>query len=184
MGTYLMLNEKKMVSAERYQEARPKHRKEMAHTPGTDLFSSHVRETGPRTPRQELESFTLPEGFKIELFASEPQIDKPLNLAFDSRGRLWVSNTLEYPYPVGLEKKGRDTIRILEDTDSDGRSDKVTTFADGLNIPMGLYPYGDGVICFSIPNIWYLRDTDGDGRADLRQKLYGPLGYELSLIHI
>ena len=178
MGTYLMLNEKKIVSAERYQEARPKHRKEMAHTPGTDLFSSHVRETGPRTPRQELDSFTLPEGFKIELFASEPQIDKPLNLAFDSRGRLWVSNTLEYPYPVGLGKKGRDTIRILEDTDSDGRSDKVTTFADGLNIPMGLYPYGDGVICFSIPNIWYLRDTDGDGRADLRQKLYGPLGYE------
>ena len=51
---------------------------------------------------------------------------------------------------------------------------KITTFADGLNIPMGLYPYGDGVICFSIPNIWHLRDTDGDDRADSREILYGP----------
>ena len=178
MGTYLMLHEARQVTAGQYERARPKRRKEMAHTPGTHLFASHVRATGPRTPLSELDSFTLPEGFEVQLFASEPQINKPLNIAFDTRGRLWVSNTLEYPYPVGLEKKGRDSIRILEDTDSDGRSDKVTTFADGLNIPMGLYPYGDGVICFSIPNIWYLRDTDGDGRADRRQKLYGPLGYE------
>lgn len=178
MGTYLMLHEARQVTAGQYERARPKRRKEMAHTPGTHLFASHVRATGPRTPLSELDSFTLPEGFEVQLFASEPRIDKPLNMAFDTRGRLWVSNTLEYPYPVGLDKKGRDTIRILEDTDSDGRSDKVTTFADGLNIPMGLYPYGDGVICFSIPNIWYLRDTDGDGRADRRQKLYGPLGYE------
>ena len=178
MGTYVMLHEARQATAEQYGNARPKKRKEMAHTPGTNLFASHVRETGPRTPREELESFTLPEGFEVRLFASEPRINKPLNMAFDTRGRLWVSNTLEYPYPVGLDKKGRDTIRILEDTDFDGRSDKVTTFADGLNLPMGLYPYGDGVICFSIPNIWYLRDTDGDGRSDRREKLYGPLGYE------
>ena len=178
MGTYLMLNEAREVTAEQYHQARPKRRREMAHTPGTHLFSNHVRPTHPKTPAEELASFTFPEGFHVQLFASEPQINKPLNLAFDTRGRLWVSNTLEYPHPVGLEKKGRDTIRVLEDTDSDGRADKVTTFADGLNIPMGLYPYGDGVVCFSVPNIWYLRDTDGDGRADLRQKLYGPLGYE------
>ena len=178
MGTYLMLHESSKVTAAQFKAARPKRRREMAHTPGTHLFSSHVRETGPKTPAEELASFTLPEGFQVELFASEPQINKPLNIAFDTRGRLWVSNTLEYPYPVGLEEKGRDSIRILEDTDADGRADKVTVFADGLNIPMGLYPYGDGVVCFSIPNIWYLRDTDGDGRADRRQKLYGPLGYE------
>ena len=62
----------------------------------------------------------------------------------------------------------------MEDHDGDGKADKVTVFADELNIPIGLIPYGDGVICFSIPNIWYLRDTDGDDRCDKREVLYGP----------
>ncbi|MBW3539512.1 MAG: c-type cytochrome, partial [Planctomycetes bacterium] len=64
------------------------------------------------------------------------------------------------------------------DTDGDGRADSITTFADGLNIPIGLCPYQDGVICWSIPYIWRLRDTDGDGRADVRTQLYGPMGWE------
>ena len=72
MGTYLMLHQSTKVTPAQFEAARPKQRKEMAHTPGTHLFSSHVRETGPKTPREELESFTVPEGFQIELFASEP----------------------------------------------------------------------------------------------------------------
>jgi len=77
-------------------------------------------------------------------------------MAFDAKGRLWVTCTLEYPYPVEVGKPGRDYICILEDTDGDGRAEKVTRFAEGLNIPIGLYPYGDGVICYSIPNILVL----------------------------
>src|SRR5262249_12582873 len=79
--------------------------------------------------------------------------------------------------PVPLDKTGRDAIKILEDTDGDGRADKITTFAEGLNIPIGLYPYRGGCIAWSIPNIWSLQDTDGDGKADKREVLYGPFDY-------
>lgn len=140
-----------------------------------DPFASTIRPTEPLTPDQQLKTFQVPDGFKIELFAAEPQIQKPMNMAFDAAGRLWVSGSVEYPFAAAAGK-GRDTIRVLEDTDQDGRADKVTTFADGMNIPMGLYPYRDGVVVYSIPNIWFLRDTDGDGKCDERRVLYGPLG--------
>jgi putative heme-binding domain-containing protein len=143
-----------------------------------DPFAAAIRPTDPKTPEQEQASFHLPPGFKIELFAAEPQIQKPMNLAFDARGRLWVSGSTEYPYPAPGDRKGRDSIRILEDTDHDGRADKVTVFADGLSIPIGLYPYKNGAIAFSIPYISFFEDTNGDDRADRREDLYGPLGYE------
>lgn len=145
---------------------------------GQDTFSESVRSTDPLSPAEEAATFTLPSGFKIELFASEPDILKPLNMAFDDRGRLWVSQTIEYPYPVALNERGRDSIRILEDTDGDGRADRFTTFADGLNIPMGLYPFRDACIAFSIPHIWKFEDLDGDGVSDQRSKLYGPFGWQ------
>ena len=63
---------------------------------------------------------------------------------------------------------------MLEDTDGDGRYEKVTTFADGLNIPMGIYPWKGGCVAFSIPNIWHFEDTDGNGVCDKRTVLYGP----------
>ncbi len=139
-----------------------------------DPFASGVRDTEPLTPAEQQQSFRLPPGFSIQLVAAEPQIAKPMNLAFDARGRLWVSSSEEYPFAAPADRTPKDTIRILEDTNGDGRMDKVTTFADELNIPIGLYPYQDGVICFSIPNILFLRDTDGDGKADTREVLYGP----------
>ncbi|MCH8828459.1 MAG: HEAT repeat domain-containing protein, partial [Planctomycetes bacterium] len=140
-----------------------------------DPFAANIRPTKPLTPAEQLKTFHLPKGFEIQLFAAEPGIQKPLNIAFDARGRVWVSGSVEYPY-AAKAGKGRDTIKILEDTDGDGRADKITTFADGLNIPIGLYPYRDGVVVYSIPNILFLRDTNGDGKADRREVLYGPLG--------
>ncbi len=152
-----------------------------------------IRETEPLTPDAQLASMRVPEGFSIQLFAAEPMIQKPVNLASDSRGRLWVSSTAEYPFAAAKErwsdasgsrvKESRDAIKILEDTDGDGTADKVTDFADGLNIPTGVLPWHRpedkaGCIAFSIPNIWYFADTDGDDRADIRQVLFGPLGYE------
>ncbi len=138
------------------------------------IYGQGVRETQWRSPEQERDGFHLPPGFSIQLFASEPQISKPLNMAWDARGRLWITNTVEYPYPVEPDAVPRDSIKILEDTTGDGRADKITTFADGLNIPMGLLPVADGVICFSIPSIWHLRDTNGDDRVDERIELLGP----------
>lgn len=137
-------------------------------------YGEGVRPSDARTPEEERQGFHLPAGFIAELVASEPQISKPLNMAFDSRGRLWVTDTLEYPYQAPAGQPARDTLRILEDSDGDGKFERVTTFADNLNIPIGILPYGDGAICFSIPYIWYLRDTDGDGKCDQREKLIGP----------
>ena len=94
---------------------------------------------------------------KQKLVAAEPDIHKPLNLAFDERGRLWVTDSVEYPYAAPADK-GRDSIRILEDRNGDGRADVIKVFADGLNIPIGLYPYRDGVVAYSIPNISFIQD--------------------------
>ena len=139
-----------------------------------DPFALGVRTTEPVSPAEQLAAFSVPPGFTVDLISSEPDVAKPMNLAFDRKGRLWVSSSLEYPFAAAADQTPRDTIRILEDHDDDGKADKVTVFADELNIPIGLIPYGDGVICFSIPNIWYLRDTDGDDRCDKREVLYGP----------
>lgn len=152
-----------------------------------------VRETEALSPAEEQTKLQVPDGFEIQLFASEPMINKPINIAFDARGRLWVSSTVEYPYSADKTRwsdlqgthvnDSRDAIKILEDTDGDGKADKVTDFADGLNIPTGVLPWHKpehhaGCIAWSIPNIWYFADTDGDGKTDLREILFGPLGYE------
>lgn len=154
---------------------------------------SLVRDTEALSPEDELAAFTVAEGFEIRLFASEPMVNKPINLAIDSRGRIWVSSTVEYPYAASKDRwedaegsrvrDSRDAIKILEDRDGDGRADRVTDFADGLNIPTGVLPWrrdghAEGCIAWSIPNLWYFADTDGDGRADHREVLFGPLGYE------
>src|SRR5436190_3427814 len=105
-----------------------------------DPFSEGVRSTPWLSPEEEQKKFHLPPGFEIQLVASEPDLIKPINMAFDARGRLWVTVTREYPYPAPLDKPDRDAIKILEDMDGDGTADKITMFADGLNIPTGIYP--------------------------------------------
>lgn len=143
-----------------------------------DPFREFIRPTEPLSPHDALNAFTLPSEFEIQLVAAEPDIQKPLNMAFDIKGRLWLTDSSEYPYPVKPKTRGKDTIKILEDTNGDGRADKITTFAEGLNIPMGLYPYKNGVIAFSIPDIKFYEDTDGDDKADKVTKLFGPMGFE------
>ncbi|HKQ37395.1 MAG TPA: PVC-type heme-binding CxxCH protein, partial [Verrucomicrobiae bacterium] len=143
-----------------------------------DPFSEGVRSTPWLSPADEQKNFHLPPGFEIQLVAAEPDLIKPMNMAFDARGRLWVTVTREYPYPAPLDKPARDAIKILEDTNGDGKADKITTFADGLNIPTGIYPFNGGCIAWSIPNIWLFRDTNGDDKADTREVLFGPLGWE------
>src|SRR5436305_4912396 len=116
--------------------------------------------TEPLTPVKVRKEFHLPPGFEVQLVAAEPEIGKPMNMAFDAQGRLWLTQSREYPYAAPLDKPARDMIKVLSDFDANGRARKVTTFAEGLNIPIGLYPYKDGVIAFSIPNIYYFRDTN------------------------
>src|SRR5690348_2111634 len=130
-----------------------------------------------RTPEAERAALHVPPGFEVQLVAAEPGIDKPMNLAFDARGRLWVTHSREYPI-AAAPGTGRDRVSILEDTNGDGRADKFTVFADNLNIPIGIVPMRDGAIVYSIPNLYRLIDHDGDGRADERRVLYGPFDYD------
>ena len=145
-----------------------------------DPFAEIVRTTEPLTPADEQKTFHLPPGFKIQLVASEPEfIGKPINMAWDAKGRLWATISREYPFPVALDQKGRDVVKIFEDFDPEtGRARKVSTFVEGLNIPIGLYPYKNGVLVFSIPNVYYFQDTDGDGRADKSEIVMGKYGFD------
>ena len=138
-----------------------------------------VASTGPRTPEQERAGFHLPPGFEAQLVASEPLINKPMNLAFDDRGRLWVTSTVEYPYPAKAGTKARDRVFVLDDFGPDGLARKVTTFADGLNIPIGVLPIGggDSALVHSIPTIRKYTDADGDGKADRSEEMYSSFGF-------
>jgi putative heme-binding domain-containing protein len=133
-----------------------------------------------RTPDQERKALHVPPGFEIQLVAAEPEIQKPLNLAFDDRGRLWVTDTVEYPYPAKEGTRPRDTVKILSGFGPDGRARSIQTFADGLNIPIGVLPLpsANAALVHSIPDILLLRDKDGDGRADSSEVLYGVFGHD------
>ena len=150
--------------------------------------TSLVRNTEPLSPADEAKRFKLPPGFSAQLIASEPVINKPMNLAFDDKRRLWCTSSAEYPWavpkakwktPEGLLDSSKDKIIVFSDSDGDGVPDKPSVFADNLNIPIGVLPYQNGCIAWSIPNIWRLEDTDGDGKCDKRTVLFGPLGWEL-----
>ena len=162
--------------------ARPK-----ANAAPQDPFAENVRTTPWLKPEEERKTFHLPPGFEIQLVAAEPDINKPLNMAFDAAGRLWVTTSIEYPYAAPTNKPARDRLMIFENFGPDGRARKVTEFAGGLNIPIGIYPFYSRskdassitwkCIVWSIPHIWLMEDTDGDGKADKREVLYGPFDH-------
>jgi putative heme-binding domain-containing protein len=118
----------------------------------------------PYSPEEAIEAMTVPPGFSVELVAAEPDIVNPIAMTFDDRGRIWVTESLEYPRKE--PGPGRDRVKVLEDTDGDGRADQVTVFAGGLNIPTGIATGYGGAWVLNAPDLLFLRDTDGDGRAD------------------
>src|SRR4051794_14495874 len=95
-----------------------------------DPFAEYVRSAPPKAPADEQKTFHLPEGFEIQLVAAEPEIGKPMNLAFDSRGRLWVSDTHLYPFPAKPDAPRKDALKVIE-LGEDGHASKITTFAEG-----------------------------------------------------
>jgi len=144
---------------------------------GTAVLSQtrpHVVPEGPLSPEEQLAKFHVPPGFEIELVASEPEIHSPLSINFDNRGRLWVTDTIEYPTPP--KGPGRDALKVFEDGDGDGRYDTMTTLVDGLSMPTGAEPIPGGAIVFSVPSIFGCYDTTGDGRIDQRRILYTEFG--------
>jgi putative heme-binding domain-containing protein len=124
----------------------------------------------PTTAEESLAMMQTADGFAVSLFASEadfPELAKPVQIAFDARGRLWVCTMPSYPQLVPGETPD-DKVLILEDTDGDGRADRRTVFAAGLYLPTGLELGDGGAYVAQQPNLMFLQDTDGDDRADRR----------------
>lgn len=128
----------------------------------------------------ELKAFKVDPRFEVSLFASEemfPDLAKPIQMRWDTRGRLWVSCSTTYPQVIPGEEPN-DKIIILEDTNSDGRADKCSVFATNLHIPLS-FEFGDGGLYVSEqPHLTFIKDTDGDGRADLRKTVMTGFGTE------
>ncbi len=122
----------------------------------------------PYSPAEALESFEIHPDFQIELFAAEPDLMDPVALDFGPDGRIWVAESSGYPLDID-GKRGR--IKLLEDTDGDGRPDKTTLFADNLVMPTGVMAWKNGVLVTDAPDVLYLEDTDGDGKADKIEKI-------------
>ncbi len=118
----------------------------------------------PLSPAEAMKKMEVPKGFHVELVAAEPDLLNPVAMAFDERGRIWVTESFEYPrHEPG---PGKDRIKILEDTDGDGKVDSVKIFAEGLNIPSGIAVGYGGVWVANAPDILFMEDTDGDDKAD------------------
>lgn len=126
------------------------------------------------TPAEAIKKMQVPEGFAVELVASEPNIVNPVAMTIDEKGRFWITESLEYPRRE--PGKGKDRIKVLEDTDGDGQADKVTVFAEGLNIPSGIAVGHGGVWVGNAPDILFLQDTDGDGQADKEEVIVTGFG--------
>ncbi len=118
----------------------------------------------PKSPEEAARAMTVPEGFSVEIVAAEPDLVNPVAMTFDEKGRIWVTESLEYnrrsPGP------GRDRVKVLEDRDGDGRAETTTIFADGLNIPSGIAVGYGGVWVANSPDILFYPNADGDLTPD------------------
>ena len=128
-------------------------------------------------PQVELSQFKVEKGFRVNLFASDPRLSKPIQIHFDPQGRLWVASSPIYPQ-IAPDQEPSDKILVLEDTDGDGRADRSTVFAEGLYIPSGVAPGDDGVYVGHGSDLIHLRDTDGDGKADSKRVVLSGFGTE------
>ncbi|HSI13132.1 MAG TPA: PVC-type heme-binding CxxCH protein [Chthoniobacter sp.] len=158
---------------------------------GRDISYNSVT-SGPKTPDEERASLKVPEGFEVQLVAAEDVptgIGKFVPLAFDQKGRLWTTTALEYPVD-GNENAaaadatyaghGKDKVLVFDRDPSSptGYANKPRVFADGLAIPLGVLPYGDGCYVHHGHNIEFLHDTDGDGKADKTEVILTGFGVQ------
>ena len=120
------------------------------------------------TPAQELATFRVADGFRVELVASEPMVQDPVAITFDARGRLWVVEMRGFMPDIDGhgEKEPVGRVSVLEDDDGDGRMDRSTVFLDGLVLPRAVAPTHGGALVGDQQRLWFARDTNGDGRAD------------------
>ena len=126
----------------------------------------------PISPEESQKHLVLPAGFEAQLFVAEPQIFKPITMTWDHLGRLYVAETVDYPNEIQPKGKGRDGISIVEDSDGDGKAERVSLFADNLSIPTSLLYVNGGLVVAQAPGMLFLKDSDGDGKAEERKVLF------------
>lgn len=164
-----------------YLSASVLHKSSIADEPKTPAASERLPRIAPKEPVEAIKAFQLLDGFRMDLLASEPLVTSPVAMVYDENGLAYVAEMYDYPYTDKATHQpwkentsdlplGR--IRILEDTDGDGKFDKGTIFADKLSWPTGLALWKGGIFVASTPDIWYFKDTDGDRKADVRRKVY------------
>src|SRR5262249_8727947 len=127
--------------------------------------------------QDEQASFQIAEGFEVNLFASDPMIAKPIQINFDSRGRLWLVSSRTYPQIKPGEEE-HDQVLVVKDSDGGGVAGKATTFAEGLLVPTGLEPGDGGCYVSNATEMLFLKDTDGDGKADQKRIMLSGFGTE------
>ena len=121
-----------------------------------------------KPPRSEASKkhLAMPAGFEAKLFVAEPQIFKPITMTWDHLGRLYVAETVDYPNEMQPKGKGRDRISIVEDTDGDGKADKVFALRGGPEASRRASATSTAAwSCAQAPDMLFLRDTDGDGKG-------------------
>ena len=136
--------------------------------------AAYSAERGPLTAEEELKTFKVADGLRVELVAAEPMTESPCAMAFDEMGRLFVVENRGYP-STSEPPQGR--VLMLESTKGDGHYDKRTVFADGLSFPNGVMPWDGGLIVTCAPDIYFYKDTDGDGKADVKRTLLTGFDY-------
>lgn len=129
------------------------------------------------SPEEELKTFKLAPGYRIELVAADPFVQKPIFFEFDPEGRMWVVEYQGYMRDLQGSGEGEPICRVvvLEDEDEDGRMDSSTVFLDGLVMPRSLAFVEGGILLQEPPNLWFCEDLDGDLRAD-RKTAVGKMG--------
>ncbi len=133
----------------------------------SEILNGELTETEPLSAEDALASMRVPEGYRVELVASEPLVSDPINVAFGSDGRVWVVEMADYP--LGVQGGGR--IKWLRDTNHDGQLDQAQLFLEGLAYPSSVAAWEDGAIVIAAPDIFFAADRDGDGLAEYREVL-------------
>ena len=139
--------------------------------------AANAAERGPFTAEEELKTFKVADGLRVELVATDPMVESPCAMAFDEKGRLFVTENRGYP-STSEPPQGR--VLMLESTKGDGHYDKRTVFADGLSFPNGVMPWDGGLIVTCAPDIYFYKDTKGTGHADVKRTLLTGFDYAKS----
>jgi putative membrane-bound dehydrogenase-like protein len=143
------------------------------HPAGAEDFSDELPRIPPHEPADALATFKTLPGFRLEQAAAEPLVHSPVAVSFDENGRMYVVEMIDYSEQ---DKEFLGAVRLLEDTDQDGRFDRSTVFADRLSWPTAIACYDGGVFVGAAPDIFFLKDNDGDGKADVRTVVFTGFG--------